>query len=154
MVLRIPIISSWVYTKTYVLDLRRSRILSLKCSDNYFPIVTVCSGYLSLMTTFSSALAQLRTPFVLDGGVSLTFFVPSFILSDLCVENTVLIPLAMWNLMAPWMKETTIPIFCIAVLSSNILYGELDLMMTKLRVSLLARGGSFIVISKGISLLD
>ncbi|GJY81432.1 retrovirus-related pol polyprotein from transposon TNT 1-94 [Tanacetum coccineum] len=36
----------------------------------------------------------------------------------------------LWNLMAPWMVETTIPIFCIAVLPSNILYDESDLTMT------------------------
>ncbi|GJS83028.1 hypothetical protein Tco_0749569 [Tanacetum coccineum] len=39
-------------------------------------------------------------------------------------------------------------------LRSNKLYGESDLTMTKLRVSLLARGGLPIVISIGISLLD
>ncbi|GJT43141.1 hypothetical protein Tco_0951856 [Tanacetum coccineum] len=106
------------------------------------------------MTTFSSALVQLRTPFVLSGGVSLTFFIPSFILSDSCVENTVLVPLAVLNLMAPWMVETTIPIFCIVFLPSNILDGESNLTMTKLRVSLLARKWSPIVISRGISPLD
>ncbi|GKA70103.1 hypothetical protein Tco_0776167 [Tanacetum coccineum] len=56
--------------------------------------------------------------------------------------------------MASWMVETTITIFCIVVLPSNILDGESDLTMTKLRVSLLARKGSPIVISKGISPLD
>ncbi|GKA39430.1 hypothetical protein Tco_0731981 [Tanacetum coccineum] len=126
----------------------------MKCFGNYFLIVTVCSGYLSLMTTFSSTLVKLRTPFVLAGGVSLIFFIPYFILLDSCVENTFLIPLAVWNLMALWMVETTITIFCIAVLPSNILYGESDLTMTKLRFSLLARGASPIVISRGISLLD
>ncbi|GJR91609.1 hypothetical protein Tco_0215620 [Tanacetum coccineum] len=59
-----------------------------------------------------------------------------------------------WNLMAPWMVEITIPIFCIDVLPSNILYGESDLTMNKLRVSFLARGGSPIVISRGIYPLD
>ncbi|GKF92561.1 hypothetical protein Tco_0279280, partial [Tanacetum coccineum] len=92
--------------------------------------------------------------FLLTGGISLTFYIPSFILSDSYVENTVPIPLAVWNLMAPWMVETTIPIFCIAVLPSNILYRKSDLMMTKLRVSLLVRGGSPIVISRGISPLN
>ncbi|GJZ06236.1 zf-CCHC domain-containing protein [Tanacetum coccineum] len=56
--------------------------------------------------------------------------------------------------MAPWMVEITIPIFCIDVLPSNILYGESDLTMNKLRVSFLARGGSPIVISRGIYPLD
>ncbi|GJZ63944.1 hypothetical protein Tco_0620365, partial [Tanacetum coccineum] len=93
------------------------------------------------MTTFSSALTQLRTPFVLAGGISLTFFIPSFILWDSCVGNTIPIPLAVWNLMAQWMVETTIPIFCIVVLPSNILYDESDLTMIKLRVSLLAKRG-------------
>ncbi|GKA69432.1 hypothetical protein Tco_0775496 [Tanacetum coccineum] len=154
MVLGIPVISAWVHVKTYVLDLRRSRSLSLKCLGNYFSIVTVCSGYLSLMTTLSSSLVQLKTPLLLAGVVYLTFFIPSFILLDSYDENTILIPLAVWYLMAPWIVETTIPIFCIDVLPSNILYGESDLTMKKLRVSLLARGGSPIVISRGISPLD
>ncbi|GKG01655.1 hypothetical protein Tco_0306360 [Tanacetum coccineum] len=106
------------------------------------------------MTTFSSALVQLKTPFLLVGGISLTFFIPSFIISDSCIKNTVLIPLAVWNFIASWIVETLIPIFCIVVFPSNILYGESDLTMTKLSVSLLSRGGLPIVISKGISPLD
>ncbi|GJY10765.1 hypothetical protein Tco_0378950 [Tanacetum coccineum] len=82
------------------------------------------------------------------GEVSRIFFTPSPILSNLCVENTVPIPWMVWNLTAPWIVETTIPIFCIAVLPNSIFYGELDLTMMKLRFSLLERGVSPIVISK------
>ncbi|GKA85461.1 hypothetical protein Tco_0807115 [Tanacetum coccineum] len=52
------------------------------------------------------------------------------------------------------MVETMISIFYIVVLPSSILYGELDLMIMKLRVSFLVRGASPIVISKGIFLKD
>nr|GEX75001.1 hypothetical protein [Tanacetum cinerariifolium] len=52
-----------------------------------------------------------------------------------CVENKVPIPWVVWNLTAPWIVETTIPIFCIAVLPNSILYVEFELTMAKLRVS-------------------
>ncbi|GJU50549.1 hypothetical protein Tco_1220104 [Tanacetum coccineum] len=130
---------------------KRFHNLSLKCSGSCFPMVTICSGYLLLTTIFSSALVPLRIPSVFAGEVFMILFTPSPILSDLCVENTVPIPWVVWNLTAPWIVETTIPIFCIAVLPNNILYGELDLMMMKLRVSLLERGVSPIVISKRTS---
>nr|GEX01178.1 hypothetical protein [Tanacetum cinerariifolium] len=120
--LGIPTISGWVYTKTSALEIKRSCSLSLKCSGNCFSIVT---GYFSLMNTFSSSSMQLKTPFLLAGGVSLTFFIPSFILLDSYVENIVLIPLVVWNMIAPWMVETTIPIFCIVVLPSDILKRDL-----------------------------
>ncbi|GJX18796.1 hypothetical protein Tco_0221473 [Tanacetum coccineum] len=113
-------------------------------------MVTVCSGYLLL--TIILASVQLRTPSVFARDVSLTFFTPSILL-DSCVENTVLIPWVVWNLTASWFVETTIPIFCIAVLPNNILYEELDLTMTKLRVLLLVRGALPIVISKRTSLM-
>ncbi|GJX60488.1 hypothetical protein Tco_0291878 [Tanacetum coccineum] len=113
-------------------------------------MVTVCSRYLLSMIIFSSASVQLRTTYVFAGNVSLTFFTP-FIFSDSCVENTVPIPWVVWNLMAPWIVETTIPILCIDVVPNNILYGELDRTMTKLRVSLLVRGALPIVISKRTS---
>ncbi|GKA83735.1 hypothetical protein Tco_0805330, partial [Tanacetum coccineum] len=101
MVLGIPVISAWVYAKTSALALKRSRSPSLKCPGSCFPIVTACSGYLLLTTTFSYTVMQLKTPFSLAGGVSLIFFIPSFTLSDSYVENTVPIPLVVWNLIAP-----------------------------------------------------
>ncbi|GKF88774.1 hypothetical protein Tco_0262737 [Tanacetum coccineum] len=116
-------------------------------------MVSVCSGYLLLMTIFSSASVQLRTPYVFAGEVSLIFFTPSPILSDSCVENIVSILWMVWNLTALWIVETTIPIFCIVVLLNSILYGELDLTMMKLRVSLLERGAAPIVTSKRTSLI-
>ncbi|GKB91180.1 hypothetical protein Tco_0963452 [Tanacetum coccineum] len=102
------------------------RAVVLRSGPSCFPMVTVCSGYLLLTIIFSSASVKLRTPSVFTGDV-------------------------VWNLMALWIIETTIPIFRIAVLPNNILYGELDLTMTKLRVSLLKRGVSPIVISKRTS---
>ncbi|GKE15400.1 hypothetical protein Tco_1422977 [Tanacetum coccineum] len=67
------------------------------------------------------------------------------------VKSTVPIPLGVWNFMAPWIIDTSIPIFCIAVLPSNSLGRELDHTMKKVRVSFLMKGLSPIVISKGIS---
>ncbi|GJT83885.1 hypothetical protein Tco_1058227 [Tanacetum coccineum] len=52
---------------------------------------------------------------------------------------------------APWIVDTMIPIFCIIVLPSSRLIGELDLMITKFRTSVLIKGPSPIVISKGTS---
>ncbi|GJS20594.1 hypothetical protein Tco_0449226 [Tanacetum coccineum] len=136
------------HAKTSALVLRRFHNLSLKCSGSCFPMVTVCSGYLLLTIIFSSTLVQLRTPSVFPREVSRIFFTPSPILSNLCVENTVPIPWMVWNLTAPWIVETTIPICYIVVLPKSIFYGELDLTMMKLRFSLLERGVSPIVISK------
>ncbi|GKF03020.1 hypothetical protein Tco_0029943, partial [Tanacetum coccineum] len=46
---------------------------------------------------------------------------------------------------------TTIPIFCIVVLTSSRLCGGLDVTMTKVKVFVLVKGLSSIVISKGTS---
>ncbi|GKC87704.1 hypothetical protein Tco_1148353 [Tanacetum coccineum] len=53
--------------------------------------------------------------------------------------------------MALWILDTTIPICCMAVLPSNRLCRELDPTMTKLRIYVLMKGLSPIVISKGTS---
>nr|GEX97877.1 hypothetical protein [Tanacetum cinerariifolium] len=84
----------------------------------------------------------LKTPFLLAGGISLTFFILSFILSDSYVDKTVLIPLAVWNLMAPWMVENIIPIFCIVVFFSNISYGGKAATILQLLQSSFLIGGS------------
>nr|GEW51843.1 hypothetical protein [Tanacetum cinerariifolium] len=83
--------------------------------------------------------------------VSLSFFCPSFTLLGSYVKSTVPIPLGVWNFIALWIVDTSIPMFCIAVLPSNRLGGELDLTMTKVRVFVLMKGLFPIVISKGIS---
>ncbi|GJW88388.1 hypothetical protein Tco_0163728 [Tanacetum coccineum] len=68
------------------------------------------------------------------------------------VKNTVPILLEMWNFIALWIVDTMIPIFCIAVLPSSRLCGELDLTMTKVKFSVLVKEMSPIVISRGTSL--
>ncbi|GKB60259.1 hypothetical protein Tco_0916445 [Tanacetum coccineum] len=151
MVLRIPIISAWAHAKTLTFDLRRFCNLFLKEGGSYFLMMIICSGYLSLTTILSSAFVQLRTPLLVSGGVSFRFFCPYLFFSGSCAENTVLIPLGVWNFMAPWIVDTTIPILCMAVLLSSRLCGELDLTMTKLRTSVLVKGLSPIMISKGTS---
>ncbi|GJR30256.1 hypothetical protein Tco_1106488 [Tanacetum coccineum] len=67
------------------------------------------------------------------------------------VENMVSISRGVWNFMAPWIVDTTIPIFCVTVLPSSRLCGELDLTMTKFRISVLVNGLSPTVISRGTS---
>nr|GEV36802.1 protein NYNRIN-like [Tanacetum cinerariifolium] len=112
--------------------------------------LTTLTESINVVLFMKRGKGQLRTPFVFVEDVSLTFFKPS-ILSDSCVENTVLIPWVVWNLTALWIMKTTIPIFCIDMLPNSILYGKLDFTMTKLRVSLLVRGELPIVISKQTS---
>ncbi|GKA07784.1 hypothetical protein Tco_0687008 [Tanacetum coccineum] len=90
-------------------------------------------------------------PFVASWEASFNFFYPSFIVSGLYVKNKVPIPLGVWNFMALWILDTTIPICCMAVLPSNRLCRELDPTMTKLRIYVLMKGLSPIVISKGTS---
>ncbi|GJT85108.1 hypothetical protein Tco_1066825 [Tanacetum coccineum] len=61
------------------------------------------------------------------------------------------IPFGVWNFIAPWIVDTTIPIYCMAVLPCSMLYGESHLTMTKLSVFVTMRRPSPIVISKGTS---
>ncbi|GJW86974.1 hypothetical protein Tco_0162314 [Tanacetum coccineum] len=68
------------------------------------------------------------------------------------VENMVPIPSEVWNFIASWIVDTTIPIFFITVLLSSRLRGELDLTMTKFKISVLVKGLSPTVISRGTSL--
>nr|GFA27677.1 hypothetical protein [Tanacetum cinerariifolium] len=67
------------------------------------------------------------------------------------VEKVMPISLEVWNFMALWIVDTTISIFCIAVLLSSRLCRELDLTMTKFKVSVLVKGLSPIVIFRGTS---
>ncbi|GKA62135.1 hypothetical protein Tco_0761654 [Tanacetum coccineum] len=61
------------------------------------------------------------------------------------------IPFGVWNFIALWIVDTTIPICCMAVLLSSRLCGESDLTMTKLSVFVTVMRPSPIVISKGTS---
>nr|GEX75199.1 hypothetical protein [Tanacetum cinerariifolium] len=61
------------------------------------------------------------------------------------------IPLGVWNFMAPWTVDTTIPICCIALLPSSKLYGEYDFTITNVSVYVTAMGPSPIITSNGIS---
>ncbi|GJS11154.1 hypothetical protein Tco_0367950 [Tanacetum coccineum] len=79
-------------------------------------------------------------PFVSSIGASFSFFYPSYVLLGSYVENTIPTPMGVWNFMAPYIVDTTIPILCMAVLPRSRLCRELDLMMTKLRTSVLVKG--------------
>ncbi|GKC79396.1 hypothetical protein Tco_1130170 [Tanacetum coccineum] len=61
------------------------------------------------------------------------------------------IPLGVWNFMAPWTVDTTIPICCIAVLPSSKLCSESDFTITNVSVFFTMMGPSPIVISRVIS---
>nr|GEU28900.1 hypothetical protein [Tanacetum cinerariifolium] len=97
----------------------------------------------------TQSLSKPRTPYF--RGVSLSFFFRSSTLLGLYVENAVPISLEVWNFMALWIVDNTISIFCIAVLLSSRLCRELDLTMTKFKVTVLVKGLSPIVIFRGTS---
>ncbi|GKC36659.1 hypothetical protein Tco_1049043 [Tanacetum coccineum] len=75
----------------------------------------------------------------------------SFGFCELFSEKMIPISLGMWNFMAPWTVDTTIPICCIAVLQSSKLCGESDFTITNVSVFFTMMGPSPIVISRGIS---
>nr|GEU65930.1 hypothetical protein [Tanacetum cinerariifolium] len=67
MVLRIPVMSTWVHAKTSGLDLKRSCSFSLKFDGSFLPMMTVCLGYLLLTITLSSASVQLKISSISPG---------------------------------------------------------------------------------------
>ncbi|GJS91675.1 hypothetical protein Tco_0774311 [Tanacetum coccineum] len=107
---------------------------------------------ISLFTTiFSSTSTQLRISSLSACRASLAILCSFFCLCGLFSERRVPIPFGVWNFIALWIVDTTIPICCMAVLPSSRLCGESDLTMTKLSVFMTVRRPSPIVISKGTS---
>ncbi|GKB64639.1 hypothetical protein Tco_0920825 [Tanacetum coccineum] len=118
-----PVIWAEVHAKTSMYLFKRSRSLIFILVGSCLPIVIFCSGP-------SSA---------------------SFGFCELYSKKMVPIPLGVWNFIALWTVDTTIPICCISVLLSSKLCGESDFTIMNVNVFITAIGPSLIVTSKGIS---
>ncbi|GJT60422.1 hypothetical protein Tco_1003955 [Tanacetum coccineum] len=130
-ILGTPVMWAEVHAKTSTYFFKRSRSLIFILVGNCLPIVIICLGYLLFITTLSSVSVQLGMISSLPG---IYWLKPplSFGFCELYSEKMVPIPLGVWNFMAPWTVDTTIPICCIAVLPSSKLCGESDFMITNL----------------------
>ncbi|GJS44316.1 hypothetical protein Tco_0569359 [Tanacetum coccineum] len=140
-----------VHAKTSMYFFKRSRILIFILVGNYLPIIIIYSMYLSFITTISSVSMQLRMISSFPWYLLVEPPSSSFGFCELYSEKMVPIPLGVWNFMAPWTVDTTIPICCIEVLPSSKLCGESDFTITDVSVFVTTMGPSPIVISKGIS---
>ncbi|GJR68671.1 hypothetical protein Tco_0014736 [Tanacetum coccineum] len=151
MLLRTPVIWAVVHAKTWMCAFRSSCNFSLVLVCSCLPMVIVCSGYWSFTTIFSSASTQLRISCLSACHALLAIFCSFSGPCELFSKKRVQIPFGIWNFIAPWIVDTTIPICCMAVLPSSRLCGESDLTMTKLSIFVIVRRLSPIMISRGTS---
>ncbi|GJZ99333.1 hypothetical protein Tco_0671884 [Tanacetum coccineum] len=140
-----------VYAKTSVCAFRSSCNFSLVLICSCLPMVIVCSGYWLFTTIFSFGSTQIRISSLSACRTSLAICCSFSGPCELFSERRVPIPFGVYNFIAPWIVDTTIPICCMAVLPSSRLCGESDLTMTKLSVFVTVMRPSPIVISRGTS---